>query len=139
MKTRLGISVSLLAATVYFLALVGGWIPTMLIAGYILLFETNDFLKFSAIKAMVVSITFALLSVSIDLIPNGITLINNVFAIFDNSFSLTVVSRLVTLIHTILMIVEKVLLLMLGIKALHMGTVSLGVVDNLISRHTIRG
>lgn len=54
MKTKLGISAGLLGAAVFFLALVGGWIPTILVAGYILLFEANDWLKNCAVKAVAV-------------------------------------------------------------------------------------
>ena len=41
-KTRLGISVGLLGAGVCFLGLVGGYLVTAILAGYILLFEENE-------------------------------------------------------------------------------------------------
>ena len=43
MQKRLGISVGLLGATVCFVGLFSGYLTTVLIAGYILLFETNEY------------------------------------------------------------------------------------------------
>jgi len=138
MKTKLGISVALLGTAVYFLALVSSWVPTVLVAGYILLFETNEWLKTSAIKAVAVIIFFGVLSAIIGLIPNAITLVDNVFSIFNGNFTLAFVSKIVTLINTILNIAQKLLLLALGFKALHQGTVGFGIIDKLIARHMPR-
>lgn len=52
MKTKLGISVGLLGTMVYFAALFGGYTPVILLAGYVLLFEENEWLKKAAIKAV---------------------------------------------------------------------------------------
>ena len=46
-KTKLGITIGMLSALVYFVALVGGYTPLFLLVGYILLFEEpNDFHKY---------------------------------------------------------------------------------------------
>ena len=52
MKTKIGISIGLLGSAVYFVGLVGGWIPLILIAGYVLLSEAYEWLRMSAIKAI---------------------------------------------------------------------------------------
>ena len=51
MKTKLGISVGILAAATYLAALIG-ITPLLLVAGYILIVEENDFLKKTAVKAL---------------------------------------------------------------------------------------
>ena len=138
MKTKLGISAGLLGAAVFFLALVGGWIPTILVAGYILLFEANDWLKNCAVKAVAVITFFALVSAVVGFVPNIITLIDDVANLFNETFSIAFISKIVTLINTVLTIAEKLLLLAMGFKALHHGTVGFGIIDKLIARHTPR-
>ena len=86
-KTKLGISVGLLGAAVYFTALFGGYLPLIVLAGYILLFEENPWLKKSAVKSAVIVFSFALLSALIGFIPNAIDLINDVFNVFKGHFS----------------------------------------------------
>ena len=136
MKTNLGISVGLLGAAVYFLGLVGGWLPVILIAGYVLLFETNEWLRKSSIKAVAICIFFAVLSAIVGFVPDAFTLINNVANIFEENVHVAVISNIVALINTILFIIEKVLLLLLGFKALHQGTVGFGIIDRLVEKHT---
>jgi hypothetical protein len=136
MKTKLGITANLLGAGLYFIGLVGGWVPVILLAGYVLLFESNDWLKNAAIKAVAICVFFAIVSAIVGLIPNAITLVDNVFSIFKGNFSIAFVSKIVTLANTILTIAQKLLLLVLGFKGLHFGTIGFGVVDRLIAKHT---
>jgi hypothetical protein len=138
MKTKIGISAGLLGAAAYFLGLVGGWIPVVMIAGYVLLAETNEWLRMSVVKAVGVCVFFAVVSAIIGLIPNTITFVNNIFIIFDGNFSIAVISRIVTLINSGLTIIEKLLLLALGFKALNQRTVGFGVIDRLITKHTLK-
>ena len=51
-KSKLGISVGLLAALLYFLGLLSGYLVTVLVAGYILVAESNLWLRKSAVKAV---------------------------------------------------------------------------------------
>ena len=60
-KTRLGITVGLMGALTYFIALFGGYLAMIIVAGYILLFESNEWLKKAAVKAAVITIGFAVL------------------------------------------------------------------------------
>ena len=49
-KTRLGISVGLLGAAIYFMGLFSGYLLAVLLAGYVLLFEENSWLRKNAVK-----------------------------------------------------------------------------------------
>lgn len=60
-KTRLGISVGLLGAAIYFMGLFSGYLLAVLLAGYVLLFEENSWLRKNAVKAMSVMAVFSLL------------------------------------------------------------------------------
>lgn len=134
-KTRLGISVGMLGAALYFMGLFSGYLVAVLMAGYILLFETNEWLKKAAVKAVSLLVFFSLLIAVINLIPNAISFIDNIAAIFGGNFSVVVLSRIVTVIVSALDIIEKILFIILGIKALNQGTISFPVVDKLISKY----
>lgn len=58
-KSKLGISVGLLAAGMYFLGMVSV-LAVVVVAGYVLLREDDAWLKRSAVKAAVLAIAFAL-------------------------------------------------------------------------------
>ena len=138
MKTKIGISAGLLGAATCFLCLVSGWIPMVMITGYVLLVEKNEWLRMSVVKAIGVCIFFAVVSAIVGLIPNAITLVDKIFSIFNGAFSILIVSRLVALVNAALLIVEKLLLLALGFNALKLGTVRFGVIDRLFAKHTLK-
>lgn len=132
MKTKLGISVGLMGAATYFMGLFSGYTVLTLFAGYILLFEQNDWLKKTAVRAFTVCVFFSVLSCVIGLIPNAINVIDDLFYIFKGDFSIAVVTRIVSFIQTVLNFAEKILLLIFGFTALHQGTVKFGPVDKIV-------
>ena len=134
-KTRLGISVGLMGAAVYLVALFGGYIPLILVAGYILLFEENQWLKRSAIKAAVIVFALALLTALIGFIPNATELIGNIFSVFNRTLHIPVLPGIISLINTIIFIVQKVLLIFLAIRALTQSNVPIDFVDQTINKH----
>lgn len=134
-QTKLGISVGLLGAAIYFMGLFSGYWVAVLLAGYILLFEENEWLKKAAVKAVSLLVFFSLFVLVINLIPNAISFINNIVAVFGGNFSAVVLSRIVTVIVSALDIIEKILFILLGIKALNQGTISVPIVDKLINKY----
>lgn len=134
-KTRLGISVGVLGAAIYFAGLFGGYLVAVVMAGYVLLFEGNEWLKKNAVKAVATMMLFSLLTVAINLIPNAVTFINNVAGIFGESFSIAPLTRVVSAITNILDIIEKVLFIGLGLKAINQGSITVPVVDKLINKY----
>lgn len=134
-KTRFGITVSLLGAAIYFMGLFGGFLVTALLTAYVLLFEENEWLKKSAVKAVALMVVFSILSVLIYLIPNVISFIDNVVGIFGGSFYINFVSSLANAAASALDIIEKVLFIGLGIKALNQGNIAVPVVDKLIDKY----
>lgn len=134
-KTRLGISVGLLGAATYLMGLLSGYIVVIILAGYILLFETNEWLRKSAVKAVALLVFFSLMVTVINLIPNAISFINNLVGVFGKSFSVSVLSRIVNVIVSALDIVEKVVFILLGVKAVNQGTISFPYIDKLINKY----
>ena len=134
-KTKLGVTVGLLGAAMYFVGLFGVYLVTMLLAAYILMFEENDWLKQSAVKAVVLMIGFSLLSVVIYLIPDLMEFINSIVRIFGGHFYLNFLSNLANAIGTALNIIEKILFIGLGIKAFNQGDIKIPAVDKLIEKY----
>lgn len=134
-KTKLGISVGLMGAATYFMGLFGGYLVVVLLAGYILLCEGNEWLRKSAVKAICVMVAFSFLITVVNLIPNVIGFIDSFVSIFGGHFYIAFLSNLVNAITTALSILEKLLLLGLGLKALNQGTISVPVVDKLIDKY----
>lgn len=134
-KTKLGISVGLLGAAIYFTGLFSGYLVAVLLAGYVLLCEDNQWLRRSAVKAVSVMVAFSFLITVVNLIPNAISVIDYIVSMFGGSFYVAFISNLVSAVVAVLNIIEKLLLLGLGVKALNQGTITVPVVDNLINKY----
>ena len=134
-KTKLGISVGLLGAAIYFMGLFSGYLVVVLLAGYVLLCEDNEWLKKSAVKAVSVMALFSFLITVVNLIPNAISVIDYIVSMFGGNFYVAFLSNLVSAVVAVLNIIEKLVLLGLGVKALNQGTIAVPVVDNLINKY----
>lgn len=134
-KTKLGISVGLLGAALYFMGLFSGYMVTVLLAGYVLLFEENKWLRNAAVKAVAVMVLFSFVSAIINLIPNAMSFIDYIVSMFGGNFYVGFISNLVNAVVTALNVIEKLLLLGLGVKALNQGTIAVPVVDGLINKY----
>ena len=133
-KTRLGISVGLLGAALFFVAQFSGYLGVILIGGYILLFEENAWLKKSAVKAMAVLLLFSFAIAVLGLIPDCFDVIDSILGIFKGSFNIAFISRIISCLTTILRFVEKLLFLGLGLKAFNQGTIPVPFVDSLVEK-----
>ena len=130
-KTKLGISVGLMGMIAYLSGLFGGYIVAILVFGYIMLVENNPWLRKTAVKVIILLLSFSALSAVIGLIPEFISFINNIFNIFGEIFSLSIVSNILSVITIALSILKTVVFIVLGLKALNQGTINIPVVDNL--------
>ena len=83
-KTKLGVSVGIFGAFLYVAALFGGYIAITLLAGYVLLMESNEWLKKTAVKAVATLACFSFLSLLVGLIPDAVDVITGVFNVFFN-------------------------------------------------------
>ena len=135
MKTKLGISVAMFAAGTYLLGLFSGYLALLLIAGYVLICESDEWLKKAVVKALVVTVAFSLISAIIGLIPNAISLVDGLFSIFGGHFSIMFISRIISFINTVLSVFEKLLMLALAFLALDGKTIKLPVIDEFIEKH----
>lgn len=134
-KTRLGISVGLLGAGLYLTGFFGGYVPVILLAGYVLFFEENEWVKRTAVKAVTLMVFFSFLTGVITLIPNAIGCIDSILAIIGISFHISFISNLVGAVTSILDFLEKLLFLGLGFKALNQGTIPVPIVDKMVNKY----
>lgn len=135
MKTKLGISVGLLGTMVYFAALFGGYTPVILLAGYVLLFEENEWLKKAAIKAVALLVSIAFLVTVINLIPDILSWISTIVSVFKGTFNYSIVTSVISIFAKAIDIIRTCLFLTLGVKALNQGTVAVPFVDKLINKY----
>lgn len=135
MKSKLGISVGLLGAGIYLAALFGGYVAVIVLAGYVLLVEENEWLKKSAVKAVALLMTISFAITLINLVPDLLSWISSLVSIFKGTFNYGVVSSVISLITKAIDIVRTCLFLMLGAKALNQGTVAIPFVDKIINKY----
>ena len=135
MKTRLGISTRAMAALVCFLGLFGGYISTLLVVGYVMLAESDEFLKKTALKTLADMVAFSLLGVVIGYIPDAVELISRIVGLFGGAFTLTFLNKLVSLISFVLGVLESVILLVMGLKALKGQSLPIGCIDHVLAHN----
>ena len=133
-KTKIGISVGLYGASLYFLGLISIF-PLVIMAGYALLYEENEWLKKTAIKAVAVVIFFNILSSLVGIVGNSSSLLNEFVGLFGGSFSISILNRIISICRNLVSLSQTVFLLMLGFKALKQGDVKLSHVDKTINQH----
>jgi uncharacterized membrane protein len=135
MKSKLGVSVGLIAGIAYFMGLVSGYIPLLLILGYVLIAEENRWLKVSVVKAVIVCLAFSLIQILIGLIPDLFSIINVSAGLFDEHVSLTKATTVFSILSLIVAFAENIVLLILGFMAFKQKSFSIGAVDSLINNH----
>ncbi|MDD5924077.1 MAG: hypothetical protein PUC88_04735 [Clostridia bacterium] len=134
-KSKMGISVGLLGAAIYFSGLFDGMLAMAIIAGYVLLIEENQWLRRTGVKAVALYIIFALVSALIGLLPDSISFISSLLTIFGGSLSIPFIHNLSNFLHDGLLLIKTILFIILGIKSLNQSTVVIPFVDNLVNKH----
>jgi Co/Zn/Cd efflux system component len=134
MKTKLGISAELFGAALYFTGLIS-IIPLVLMAGYALIVEDNDWLKRTAVKAVAVVIFFAILSSVVALVGNSTSLLSDIASIFRGTINWSWLNRILSICRTVISLAQALILLLLGFMALKQGDVKLGSVDKVIEKN----
>lgn len=135
-KTKLGISVGLLGAVIYFSAIFGGgYLISAVLCGYVLLVEDNPWLRKTSVKVVLLLIIFSLVSFILGLIPDIWETITNLLMAFNKYPSSTFISGINSTINSAIAIVKSVLFVILGLKALNQSAIKLPVIDKLIDKY----
>ena len=133
-KSNFGVSVGVVGAAAYLLTLFGGYTPALLLVGYILLFENNNWLKRVALKAIVLQFLFSVINLVIGLVPDVIGVLNSFASIFGESVYVSFISMLCNALQDLLSLVKVALMLALSLKALKQSTIIIGFIDSLINK-----
>ena len=131
-KAKLGISVGLLGAAIYLTALSGSLLGLLVLAGYVLLVEDNQWLRLSAVKAVAVYLFFTFVIQAVGYVPDVLSIISDAGNLFNAYISVPVLNDIVTLVKDLIYLAEKIFLMVLGVKALNQGTVAVPFVDKLV-------
>lgn len=133
LKTKLGISIALVGAAMYFLGAFS-FTPAVLLAGYVLIAEENDWVKRQAAKMIGVVLLFALLSIAVGWIDDVVSVVNIIVRWFNPDVYLSVPANLTSLCRYIISLAKEVLLLVMGFRALGMKSVKLGFIDRPLDK-----
>lgn len=138
-KAKLGISVGLMGTAIYFMGLIST-LGLVILAGYVLLFEENPWLKKSAVKAVILSVAFSLISVVISSGDNVFGILNTMLDWADGPFDFIKFQfkypfDIDILLTNALDLLENILFLILGFKALRQDSIKIGFMDNFINKH----
>lgn len=133
-KTRLGITISLLGAGLYFIGLMG-MTPLIIAAGYVLLIEENQWLRRVAVKAIAVVLFFTILNNAVGLLSESSSFLSTLVALFNGSINLLTVNRIISLARIVISFLSTLTLLLLGFKALRMRDMGVGPVDTVVDKN----
>ena len=125
-KAKIGVSVGALAAMVYFSGICGGLLVAAILTGYILIAESNLWLRRSAVKAIVLMIVFSVINTIVNLLPDGISAIESLAGMFRLSMNEFVVSNLA--------LIKNLLFLALGMSALKQRTIVIAPIERLVDK-----
>ena len=129
----MGISVGLLAAIMFFSGTMN-FIVAVLLAGYVLLKENDEWLRRSAVKLVVVLVTFGVLINCVGLITDVFSVLTYVIQWFTYK-TIRVPLNLDNILIIAFGFIRDALLILMGLKALTKGTVKLQFFDNIMNKH----
>lgn len=144
MKSKLGIHCGFLACLCFLVGQFFGGVALTILVGYILLREENEFLRFSALKALVLVLFVYGLNTIIGLLPDCFGLIDTITRIADADTpfnSLEFVSKFnqfLNLITSIISYAKTILMLLLAVNACKIKTIKIPKVDDVITKFVIK-
>ncbi len=134
-NTKLGISVGALGALTYLAGLFNGYMVTILLVGYILLFEENVWLRRTAVKAITLMVLCSFFTVALNLIPDVLNFVSGVASVFNGTFNVVKLNQIISVLTSAISLGQKFLVLALSIKALSQGTIVIPFLDKKVSQY----
>ena len=131
--TKIGVPAKLLAGFAYLAAFFSGYLAFLLIGGYILLREQNDWLRFHAVKAGILMACFSVANTVIGLIPNLFAWLGDIVDLFGGHFHPAFIYDAQDVLSSTLSILEKILFLLLAFFAFRGGDLGVGPLDKLVN------
>ncbi len=135
MKTKLGISIELTAAIAFLVAGLGGLVPTIIVAAYILLAEEDKWLRFIAVKATVLLIAFGLIYRVAGYLQDLIWRFTDYSTVFGYGTLIYKLFGGIGAITMVVLVIRLVTFLLLAYKALKRETIEIPAIDQFIREH----
>lgn len=114
-KTKIGLSAGIVGAIAFLVFQFGGFIPGLLILGYILLCEKNESLRVSAVTALLVTLAAYVLNLVIGLIPNLLSYVNSLLNIFEEYLEAEIVYNIESFLTSTVNLVKMVAMIGLAV------------------------
>lgn len=132
-KTKLDISIGLLGAAIYFLGAIN-ILLAFILAVYVLLFESDEWLKKSAVKMASVVIVFGLFSVGVGMMQDVFSVLNLTFGALIK-YNIKAPLNLDSILYNVISFCKNGLLVIMGTKALTLGNVQVKLFDKMIDKN----
>jgi len=135
-KTKIGLSVNIVAAIALLFALFGNSLALVLVVGYVLIAESDLWLKKTVVKALFVSLLFSLIYLVIGFIPTLVDFIEEIVRFFNVGFSIPVIDSVIYIIRGIfLSTIEKLVFLFMAFMAFSKKDIKIAPIDDFIDKH----
>lgn len=134
-KSKIGVNVCLLGAVSYWITLFGGYVAALILAGYILLFEKNRWLKKTVLNSFVFSLFISLILYAISVLPDFVNLINSFFGIFNGHFYANGLTSFTSFLTIIIGIVKTIAFIILGFTSLKQKDITIPFVSKFVDKH----
>ena len=129
-KSKLGLSVGLTAVLMCLTGWFAGYVAAIVVAGYILIFEENKFLKQTAVNVLGLMFAFSLCSVAIIVIPSLWEIIESTVSMFEY-FYVDELHRVFNILQDILSVVRTIAFVGITLLAFNEKSVKIPVIDNM--------
>ena len=129
MKTKLGISAGMMGAILYFTALLGGYVPLFIAAGYVLIKEENTFVRKAAFKSTVLLLFFSAVSTLLSSFNEILSIIGNLFDTF-----IKVPLNFDDIFNSIISLIKTVVFVIFGIMAFKLEDIRIPPIDDAIDK-----
>ena len=136
-KTTFGVSVAISAAFIYFIQYYTSFTATLLIFGYLLIIEKDEYLTKTAMKAFLLDTILIVVVTLINLIPDGLNIVSGLFGIVNIHIPsrIPVVSDLISNIIVIIAYIKTILFMFCIFSALRGKEVRIPLVENFYNKH----
>lgn len=135
-KTKLNLSVAMVAAAAWLLGLYGGYIITGILVGYVLLCEESQTLKKTCLRVLIAMLTFSVAFTVIDLLPSLLELLYSFLRIFKVNIYLDFVHNIFSLIYSIVSLIKTIAFVLMGVAAALNKDFKIPVLDPFIEKIT---
>ena len=130
-KTKLGLPVNVVAAMAFLMFLFGGYTVALLFLGYVVLCESNAWLRKTSVTALLVAICFSCLSVIIGLLPDIINLVGSLLRVFKVYIYVEEIDSLYAFFSNIINLARIIVFALLAVLAFQKKTVQIKALDKL--------